>query len=235
MTRLIRTAALLMCGLAVFVASSGSAQAKLRFAGEAPKVYTLQPRTHLFSHTLQLGAGAVPLDAFYVGLVVHGSYTYHFNDLWAWEVIHAGYSFDFDTQLINSLAGFGAAVQVQQINRVRLLLGSHVQMTPLVGKIALLNRSFVDAETHFLFGAGVLAMQGQNGVAGGGVSTAFRPAIDMGVGVDLFLSRALALRLDVRDAVAFGGGSVVNVMTVAVAANLNFGSLRDSAVRQGGG
>lgn len=201
------------------------AAAKLRFAGETPKVYTLQPRQHLYTHTLQLGLGALPLDAFYAGFAVHGSYAYHFNDLWAWEVVHVGYSFDFDTHLIDGLASFGAAVQVQQINRVRLLLGTHAQVTPLVGKIALLNRGFVDAETHFLLGAGLLAMQGQNGVAGGGVTTAFRPAIDLGVGIDLFVTQALALRLDIRDAVAFGGGSVVNVMTVSLALNANFGDL----------
>jgi outer membrane beta-barrel protein len=214
---------------------SHKAQAKLRFAGEAPKIYTLQPRTHLYQHTLQLGAATLPLDAFYVGFAVHGAYTYHFNDLWAWEVIRAGYSFDFDTGLIGSLAGFGAAVQVEQINRVRILLGTHAQLTPLVGKIALVNRGFFDAETHFLLGAGLLAMQGQNGVAGGGVTTAFRPAIDLGIGIDVFVTRPLAVRLDIRDAIAFGAGSVLNVLEVSLALNVSFGTLSQAPPVQGSG
>jgi outer membrane beta-barrel protein len=202
------------------------AHARFRFAGEPPQVYAVQPRAHLFAHTLQLGAGAVPLDAFYVGLSVHGAYTHHFNDLWAWEVIHGAYAFDFDTALLTDLAAFGAAVQVQQINRVQVFLGSHAVVTPLLGKFAFFGRGFVDVQSSFLFGAGAISFSGQNGVPGAGASTAFYPAIDLGAAVDFYVSQGLAVRFELRDAVAFGGGGVVNVMTVGLAANVSFGSLK---------
>ena len=71
--------------------------------GEGPRIFSIQPRPYRLGHEFQLGLGVLPLDAFYVGVMPTGSYTFHFSDFWAWEIISLGYSMNFETSLQDDL------------------------------------------------------------------------------------------------------------------------------------
>src|SRR5215472_16728020 len=78
------------------VAAPALAQTDLDTVG---RLAAVQPRPfHLF-HELEFSLVYLPFDAFYEGLGPEVSYTYHFNDRLAWEVIRGFYSFDVQTNL----------------------------------------------------------------------------------------------------------------------------------------
>ncbi len=70
---------------------------------EGGTLYAIQNRKYVLGHEFTLGAGTVPMDAFYKGLVGTFEYTYHFSDKWAWEIIGFSYSKNIWTSLRDDL------------------------------------------------------------------------------------------------------------------------------------
>ena len=68
------------------------ARAELTLDIEEPRVFSIQERPYRLGHEFTLGVGLLPMDSFYIGSVASGSYTYHFSDFWAWEMIHGNFS-----------------------------------------------------------------------------------------------------------------------------------------------
>ena len=66
----------------------------------------VQNRRYTQTHEFSAFVGHLPMDAFTKGVTASGSYTLHFNDLFAWEVAQFFYSFDVDTDLENELLAF---------------------------------------------------------------------------------------------------------------------------------
>src|SRR5690606_9508691 len=89
--------------LASMLAVPGYAAAEYDFEDDAPRIFSIQKRPYRLAHEFQLGAGILPMDAFYLGLVLHAGYTYHFPDFWAWEIAGGGYSLNRDTSLRENL------------------------------------------------------------------------------------------------------------------------------------
>lgn len=192
------------------------AAAQLQFAGDAPQVYSIQPRQHRFLHELTLGVGFLPENAYYVGVVVSGGYTYHFNDLWCWEVVNGFYSFNFNTGLQGILATAGTAVDAAGTQRVIMMLSSNAVVKPLFGKIAVFNRASVQAESYLTAGLGIMQFSQAN------QANAFSLAPNAGLGMEYWASHRMAAKLDIRDYVAFTGAGVVNTLLIGVSASFNF-------------
>jgi outer membrane beta-barrel protein len=191
-----------IAALALPLALPAPARAQLQFAGDAPQIYSVQPREHRFTHAIQLGTAVLPLDAFYVGLAAYGSYTYHFDDFWAWEVANGFYSYSFDTGLKGELAGAGEQASLDSLRRVRLMVSTNLVLKPMFGKLSLFNRNVVEAETLFSAGLGGVQLSEAKGAATQ-TDVIFRPALNFGIGFQFWASKRISVRFDMRDYLVF--------------------------------
>ena len=189
------------------------AQAQLQFAGDAPRILSVEPRSHVFRHEFMLGVGVLPLDAFYTGLALSGSYTYHLSEFWAWEAVQGIYSYNIDTSLLSELLQFGVKPSVTTIPENNLFLTSSLILKPMAGKLAFLNRSNVQSDTFFALGAGTVLNSGN-----------WDFAIDVGAGLHFWLTRAFAIRVDVRDYMVFTSAVPTSSLLVLISGTFGVGS-----------
>lgn len=179
-------------------------------------VSALQDRAYRMQHELTLSGGVLPLDAFYKGLYAQVGYAYHFTDAFAWQVGRGAYSYSAKTGLREQLErDFG--VLPTAFEEVQFFVGSDLLFKPFYGKLSLLNRAVVHGEVFFLVGGSVFKF-----------TNAFRPAVNLGGGGRVFVSRWVSFRLDVTDSIVLplGGGqtNLLNVMTMTLSLALNFGA-----------
>lgn len=196
MTRdLSRCSLLIVAGAlcAALHAPTAKAGEDFKWLGEEPRVFSVQPRPYRLGHEFQLGFGVLPTDAFYVGTVGVGSYTYHFTDLWAWEVISFAYSQNFDTALREELLEtYGVEPVRGGGDRIRLFAKTNFVVKPLFGKFSVFNRKVIFGETFFTAGLGPV-LKGERWRFGG----------TLGVGLRFHKSDVVSFRLDVRDELIF--------------------------------
>lgn len=156
--------------------------------GQGGQLFAIQNRKHLVSHEFTLGVGTVPLDAFYKGLTGSFGYTYHFSDLWAWEVVQGTYSFNIDTDLKDQLlTDWG--VEPTDFPELLYFVGSNVVFKPVYGKAALLNDGLIYGELFFTAGANVAEYENGGFFVGGNI----------GAGLRVYLSQYFAVRFEIRD------------------------------------
>lgn len=210
---------------------TGDRLAQLEFGVERPRIFSIQPRPYRLGHEFQLGVGVMPLDAFYVGVVLGASYTYHFSDFWAWEIASIHYSINADTTLEAELdERFGVVPVRGGGERTQLFMTTSVVAKPLFGKLVVLNDTIVYSETYFTAGLGPF-----QSVSGTGESSWFDPALTVGLGLRFWANEVLSVRFEIRDYVVFKdifvpsddltrpeSGSVENTLLFALSASLNF-------------
>lgn len=157
-------------------------------AQEAGKLVAIQQRKYRLGQELTLGGVFEPQDAFTKGLAVEGAYTWHFGELWSWEVLRGGYFAQLNTPLRNQLErDFG--VLPTAFETLQYSFSSSLVYTPLYGKFALRNASLVHAEAFVDFG-----------VAGGRFTSSYAAGPEVGAGVRVFFNQRLSLRVEGRDA-----------------------------------
>ncbi len=179
-------------------------------------VSAIQDRAYRMQHELTLGVGVLPLDAFFKGVYAQVGYTFHFNDAFAWEVGRAAYAYPVMTGLREQLQrDFGVLPTSRDV--VEYFVGSNLMWSPFYGKLSVLNKSVVHGEMFFLLGATLYKY-----------TTAFRPALNLGGGGRVFVSKWVSFRLDITDdvVVPIGGGAnnIFNVMAVTLSLAVNFGA-----------
>ena len=203
-----------LIGLCLLVSAGSFAQTQdLENPGT---VSAVQDRAYRMQHELDLSVGVLPLDAFYKGLYAQVSYTAHFSDTFAWQVGRAAYTYAAKTGLREQLErDFG--VLPTAFEEVQFFFGSDIIWKPFYGKVSVMNKSVVHAEVFLMLGATLFKF-----------TNAFRPGVNLGGGVRIFLSRWVSFRLDVTDNVVIpvGGGSTnfTNVMTMTLSLGINFGA-----------
>jgi outer membrane beta-barrel protein len=201
-----------LCLFVFLTAATASAQVEDLGLGEAPRVMSIQPRPYRLGHEFQLGVGVLPLDAFYVGAVVYGSYTYHFSDFWAWEIGGAGYSLNFNTGLKDELLRkYGVAPVGGGGKRITLVATSSAIIKPLFGKLAIFNNDIVFSETFLTVGAGWVKKDVFN-----------YPAAAVGLGLRFWSSKAFSIRFDIRDYLVFSRLIPENTLMMLLTASLNY-------------
>lgn len=188
--------------------------ASLHFAGEPPQIFTIEPRQHLFAHELHLGAGVLPLDAFYVGTTAIASYAYHFDAAYGWEVLNGFYAFNADTALKSTLAAYGVGTDARADDRLRFVISSNFFIKPLSGKMTTFNRALGFVDTRFFVGAGVANYAGTK-------KDRTSPTINLGIGLHFWASRNMAVRFEVRDHLAIGS-QLDNLLLVGLGGSFNF-------------
>jgi len=160
------------------------------------RVYAIQDRAYRMNHEFGLTLGFLPLDAFYKMFSIGGHYVVHFDEMWAWEAVHLSFSkyLDVDTGLKGELADrWDASPTDPEENRIDFALDTNLMWKPLYGKATLLGDTIVYGETFLLFGVGTEKFE-----------TAWYPAINLGVGLRLFLGESISMRLEVREYIHFG-------------------------------
>ena len=203
----------LVLGLATLAATRPAA-AQLEFAGDAPRIFSIQEREYRLRHEFQLGVGVLPLDAFYIGAVAAAGYTFHFSDIWAWEIANAAYSYNFDTGLEDELLDeYGAQAALDELDKVRVLFSTSIVAKPMFGKVAIFNKTLLRLETAFSAGMGpALTTDGT------------RFALNGGAGFRFWAHRAFSVRFDVRDYLVFDGFTPKNVLLIMLSGSVNYNS-----------
>ncbi len=179
------------------------------------KVIAVQERPYRMAHEFNVATGVLPMDAFYTGLTLGGSYTLHLTELWAWEALSFHYSGNIDRGLENEL-GERWSVQPEGEPQVQYLIGSHAVFTPLFGKLAFFNETILHASTFFALGGGLIRYD-----------DGFRPMLSAGPGIRFFWGQVVSTRLDIRGALAPDvRGGVEYILHGMLSVSFNFGSSR---------
>jgi outer membrane beta-barrel protein len=175
------------------------AGASLAFANdeldeEQVATYAVQSRLFRLGGELNVAAGLLPINAFNKGLTVGGSFTYHFSNTFAWEIINGSYVYkQMDTGLKTELLD-NFNVQPTKIAAIDLMLSSSAVLKPFYGKLAVFNRRVIHAEVSIPMGITLGRYTNPQSYLGGP---------NLGVIVRVFMSTHTSLRIDVRDNILF--------------------------------
>lgn len=211
-----------ICMLSLAVAGNLWSAASVRAArgfkiGDSPgELYSIENRDLLGSHEISATIGVLPLDAFGTGLTIAGSYTYHFNQLFGWEIIGGGYAIQLGTGLKTQLRDrFQVQPEGETVSELQAMFHSNFVFKPLYGKLALLDKKLISGELFFVSGPAL------GYYVDGGIPFGF----DFGFGMRFFLgSPYFSFRVDVRDYVFIPSLSQVdNHLYLSLGLSLTFG------------
>ncbi|MEL6546247.1 MAG: outer membrane beta-barrel domain-containing protein [Myxococcota bacterium] len=201
--------------LATFAAPD-TARAELTLDIENPRVFSIQDRPYRLGHEFTLGVGLLPMDSFYIGSVASGSYTYHFSDFWAWEMLHANFSINADTGLEQELLDeFGVEPVRGGGDRITTFATSALVVKPLFGKIALFNETLIYAESQFFIGGGPMRLALED-------DGTFYFAGLVGGALRFWTSDVFSIRFEIRDYLIFRDLLPDNSMMLGISASFNF-------------
>ena len=207
---------LLLIASIIALPALAHAEAQPDIEVDAPRVFSIQPRPYRLGHEFSLGVGVLPLDAFYKGAVIGGSYTYHFSDFWAWEMANINYSLNIDTGLQGELLDkYNVRPVDASGGKITLIGTTNLVVKPLFGKLSLFNSTKVYAETYFNIGMGPVRLERQ------GHGT-FYYASELGMGIRFWVVKAFSVKFEVRDYLIFDGGAPTNALMFMLAASFNY-------------
>lgn len=146
----------------------------------------VQNRKYTDTHEFTASVGTLPLDAFKKGLTLSGSYTLHFNDLFAWEVAQFFYSFAVETDLEAELIAFD--LKPTPFERVEQFVTNNILFKPLYWKGAWLNSGLGYGEFFLAAGGGY-----------GWLTRTQRPVVNIGLGFRIYLHELVSIRFDLRE------------------------------------
>ena len=201
--------------LLIIAAAIGTTQKAWADAGSSRggTLYSVEKRNILGHHEIALSIGTLPMDAFGKGLTLQGTYTYHFNQLFGWEVVSGIYSFTIGTGLEEELRE-RFQVEAESEPTIVALLDSNFVFKPLYGKIAVLNDTLITSELFFVAGPALSFFDDNSTPVG----------LDAGFGMRFFVGRYFSFRFDIRDYVLFAGSDDVrNLLYISAGVGLTFG------------
>jgi outer membrane beta-barrel protein len=192
--------------IALLVASAARAD------DESPaRVSVVQKRQYTLHHEITLAAGFLPLDAFYKGVTANLSYTYHFNDHFAWRVLRGALDKAIDTGLKTQLMQqFG--LMTTDFPQVQWMAGSDVVWNAFYGKTAFMNAAVLHLALFLVLGGDVVKTQ-----------TEILPGVNFGGGVRFFATEWLSLKLEASNHFVISK-KPFNVVDLQLALALNLGS-----------
>lgn len=174
---------------------------------EQVATYAVQSRLFRLGGELTCTAGVFPINAFSKGLTVGGSFTYHFSNSWAWEVIQGAYVYkQIDTGLKTELLE-NFNVEPTDISAIDLLLSSNFVLKPFYGKLAVYNRRVIHLEVSIPLGIALARYTNP---------LSYLPGPSAGVLFRIFLSPHTSIRIDVRDHLLFNHWAHRNELHVAL-------------------
>jgi outer membrane beta-barrel protein len=181
---------------------------------EQVATYAVQSRMFRLGGELAPAAGVLPINAFSKGLTIGGTFTYHFSNSWAWEIINANYVYkQLNTGLRNELVE-NFQVQPTDISALDLLMSSSLVLKPFYGKLALFNRRVIHMEVSIPFGVAMGRYTNPQ---------AYLPGPTAGILFHVFLSPHTSVRVDVRENVLFNHWAMRHELHVALGLALAWG------------
>lgn len=175
------------------------------------KIVAVQSRKYVLKHEFTGSGGILPLDAFAKGFTLGGSYTYHFDNFYGFELFDIHVAENVDTGLKEDLQNnFG--VSTTAFNLANYLLVSNIVIKPVYGKLIFFNRKLLPGELSLVFGGGVV-----------GFDDGILPAVDLGLIFRVWLSQAWSIRADFRDYVASDGETTENLLRIGLGFSWNVG------------
>lgn len=179
----------LLSALVLFGAiASQAAPARADSLDEGGALYAVQNRKYTQSHEFSFTGGVLPMDAFYKGYTAGGSYTLHFNDMWAWQIVNGAWSFNLDTDLREELQT-NWQVEPTKFPSIQWLGDSNLMFKPLYGKLAWMNGTLVYGELFFTVGPALAGYENAGTFVGA----------NAGLGLRFYLSESWSWRLEARD------------------------------------
>ncbi len=164
---------------------------------------------HLFLHKGRFEisplASVSVKDPFFTKYVFGAALLYH-----PWETVAIGvrgaYSIPTVSGALNICSDNGcrpptmADIHERAPGEITLLGGADVYWAPIYGKISLLAEQFLHFDLYGLAGASVVQYQGPIDAGGGAL---LAPAVDLGLGARVFVTRWLTARFEIRDVAHF--------------------------------
>jgi outer membrane beta-barrel protein len=200
--------------LTLTLAGASPALASNDIDEEQVATYAVQSRIFRLGGELTVAGGILPINAFNKGLTVGGSFTYHVNNAWAWEIVNGFYVYkQLDTGLKTELLE-NFDVQPTDIAAVDLLLSSSLVLKPFYGKLAIYNRRVIHIEVSVPVGGTMVRYTNPQ-------SYLFGP--NLGVIFRIYLSPHASFRVDVRENVLFNGWATRNELHVSLGLSFAFG------------
>lgn len=163
----------------------------------------VQNRKHLNKHEFGFQVGVLPLDAFTKGVTVSLSYSYHFDELWAWEMLQGAYSFGLETHLVDDLKALD--IRPTPFERVEWYVSSVALYKPVYWKGTLLNRGLLYGELYLSAGGGFARM-----------TRSSRPMLEVGLGIRLYASELISFRIDMREMLLFSDKDIQNELWIGL-------------------
>ncbi len=187
--------------------------------GDPERVYAIQERRFARFHELALPVGFIPDDDFHHAYPVGLSYTFHFNENLAWEVLRGQWVFNQEKDLRQDLEGdFG--VTPEHFDQIQFNLHSSFVLKPSYGKDALWNRWIVNHETFALAGVGITGYERE--FSDGATETETALSLSFGLGRKYFVNENFCVNLEVRDLVNFKDAGVENNVYLGVSLGFRF-------------
>ncbi len=154
----------------------------------------MQRRKYQMAHELRLSVGALPVDAFQKGYSASASYTLHFDNYIAWEIFQLTAAYLVSTNLRDELIDT-FAVPPEDFAAPRFMLTTGLELTPFYGKQSLFNDTVLHQSLVLGLYGGV--------IFGDRVDIAetlkdIRPAVGVGLGFRVFMTKLISARADLR-------------------------------------
>ena len=200
------------------IATVGAAVALLALSAPAAaqeetlRTLSVQNRHNHHWHELNLTIGVLPINTFVKSITVGGSYTLHFNHLFAWEIVRAyGAVADIETNLNDDLTDMQLSPTPEEY--VEWAATSSFVFTPFYGKLAVVNRALIFSEVFLIGGLGY-----------GWLTNSQTVVVDAGLGVRIFFGEYFSIRMDVRWEGFFAGISELhNELWVTLGVSVHLG------------
>ena len=174
---------------------------------EQVAAYAVQSRLFRLGGELRVEAGFLPINAFNKGLTVGGSFTYHFSNSWAWEIIRGAWVYkQLDTGLKTELLE-NFNVQPTDISALDFILSSDLVLKPFYGKLTVFNRRVIHMELSVPFGVALARYNNPQ---------AYLPGPNLGLIFRIFVNPHISFCADVRDHVFFNHWNTRNEVHVSL-------------------
>ncbi len=188
------------------------------------KSYTVTRNPFDLKYEIHTAIGVMPLDAFHKGISFSGSYTYHWNNAWAWEALHATYQMSFQTHLQKSLSEeYGMKATRNGGVPFDMLITSSGVFKPFFSKYAFVEKIKIPSESFISAGIGIAAS-----------SSKALPLFTLGIGSRFFISQRWSSRFDIKHHVVFSDVEVQNILLIQWGISFNpYPSNRQSVTPRG--
>lgn len=182
-------------------------------------VSVIQNRIYDRFHEIDLLFGYIPDDDFYLASPLGLSYTYHFNENIAWEVIRAQAVINIDRDLKETLRDdYGVAPT--EFDKITSMFHSNFIFKPTYGKDAILNSSILNHEGYLLAGLGIFNYQ--RAYSDGSESAETASSLSLGIGRKYFINETYSINLELRDYVTFKSSGTENNLYLGMSIGYRF-------------